>query len=178
MDKCVLHSQAVSSGRNSASAGMLLPSTLRTPFFRSVNSAVIIIGPTPTNSCFIDLFHCRHRRSRRRSINGADFLVFRFCQTLLEVCPLVTFLATMATLAIKLGWSVPLSRGTLCLYLALALALCKGSRLSQSATQLWPSIFARVVLLAGRLVQEKLKKECPCVVSSSAARCTTLRDEE
>ena len=35
----------------------------------------------------------------------------------------------------------------------------------------------RVVLLAGRLGQEKVRKECPCVVSSSAARCTTLRDE-
>ena len=43
------------------------------PCFGIVNSAVIIMGPTPTNSCFIDLpcvFHC-HRRSRRRSINAS-----------------------------------------------------------------------------------------------------------
>ena len=35
----------------------------------------------------------------------------------------------------------------------------------------------KVVQLAGRLIQEKLRKECPCVVSGSA-RCTTLRDED
>ena len=35
----------------------------------------------------------------------------------------------------------------------------------------------RVVQIAGRLIQEKVRKECPCVVSGSA-RCTTLRDED
>ena len=35
----------------------------------------------------------------------------------------------------------------------------------------------RVVLLAARLILGKVRKECPCVVSSSAARCMTLRDE-
>ena len=35
----------------------------------------------------------------------------------------------------------------------------------------------RVVRLAGRLIQEKVRKECPCVVSGSA-RCTTLRDKD
>ena len=35
----------------------------------------------------------------------------------------------------------------------------------------------RVVQLAGRLNQEKVRKECPCVVSGSA-RFTTLRDED
>ena len=35
----------------------------------------------------------------------------------------------------------------------------------------------RVVQLAGRLIQEKVRKECPCVVSGSA-RCTTLRDKD
>ena len=35
----------------------------------------------------------------------------------------------------------------------------------------------RVVLLARRLIQEKVRKECPCVVSGSA-RCTTLRDKD
>ena len=34
----------------------------------------------------------------------------------------------------------------------------------------------RVVQLAGRLIQEKVRKECPCVVSGSA-RCT-LRNED
>ena len=32
----------------------------------------------------------------------------------------------------------------------------------------------RVVLLAGRLVHEKVRKECPCVVSSSAATCNDI----
>ena len=35
----------------------------------------------------------------------------------------------------------------------------------------------RVVLFAGRLIQDKVRKECPYVVSGSA-RCTTLRDED
>ena len=35
----------------------------------------------------------------------------------------------------------------------------------------------RVVQIAGRLIQEKARKECQCVVSGSA-RCTTLRDED
>ena len=35
----------------------------------------------------------------------------------------------------------------------------------------------KVVQLAGRLLQEKVRKECPCVVSGSA-RCTTVRDED
>ena len=35
----------------------------------------------------------------------------------------------------------------------------------------------RVVQFAGKLIQEKARKECPCVVSGSA-RCTTLRDED
>ena len=34
----------------------------------------------------------------------------------------------------------------------------------------------KVVQLAGRLIQEKVRKECLCVVSSSA-RCMTLRSE-
>ena len=33
------------------------------------------------------------------------------------------------------------------------------------------------VQLAERLIQEKVGKECPCVVSGSAS-CTTLRDED
>ena len=37
--------------------------------------------------------------------------------------------------------------------------------------------FRRVVQIAGRLIQEKVRKECPCVVSGSA-RCTTLRVED
>ena len=35
----------------------------------------------------------------------------------------------------------------------------------------------RDVQIAGRLIQEKARKECPCVVSGSA-KCTTLRDED
>ena len=35
----------------------------------------------------------------------------------------------------------------------------------------------RVVQIAGRLIQEKVRKECSCVVSGSAT-CTTLRDED
>ena len=35
----------------------------------------------------------------------------------------------------------------------------------------------RVVQNVGRLVREKVRKECPCVVSDSA-RCTTWRDED
>ena len=60
----------------------------------------------------------------------------------------------------------------------LGLVTCEGSGLSQSATQLWPSIFAGLCCSLEDLVQEKVRKEYPCVVSSSAARCTTLRDEE
>ena len=35
----------------------------------------------------------------------------------------------------------------------------------------------RVVQIAGRLMQDKVRKECPCVVSGSA-KCTTWRDED
>ena len=35
----------------------------------------------------------------------------------------------------------------------------------------------RVVQNAGRLIQEKVRKECSCVVSGSA-RCRTWRDED
>ena len=102
--------------------------TLQTqnPCFRGINSAVVIIGPTPTSSCFVylpNVFHCRHRRTRRRSVNVADFIVFRFCQTFLAVCPLVAFLATMAKLTFKLGGTVPFNRGSLRLSFALAFAL-------------------------------------------------------
>ena len=104
MDKFGLHKRC----RAGRTQHLLAVVTLHTqnPCFRGVNSTVIIIGPTPANSCFIDLpcvFHWRHRRSRRRSSNGVDFLVFRFCQTFPAVCPLVTFLATMATLTFRLG---------------------------------------------------------------------------
>ena len=64
-----------------------------------------------------------HRSSRQRPINGVDFLVLRFCQTLPAFCPLVTLLATVATLAFKLGWTVLVSQGALRLALALALGL-------------------------------------------------------
>ena len=50
------------------------------------------------------------------------FLVFRFCQTLLAVCPLVGFLATVATLVLELGGAVLVSR-TFCFPFGLALAL-------------------------------------------------------
>ena len=66
--------------------------------------------------------HWSGPRHRRRSINGVDFLVFRFCQTLPAVCPLVASLATVATLTFKLGGTALVSRA-LCLSLALALAL-------------------------------------------------------
>ena len=89
------------------------------PCFKSVNSTIIIIGPTPTNSCFINL-PCVFRRSRPCSINGVDFLVFCFCQTLPAVCPLVGFLATVGALTFKIGGAVPAIRA-LCLSLDLAL---------------------------------------------------------
>ena len=42
------------------------------------------------------------------SINGVDFLVFRFCQTPPAVCPLA-FLAAVATLTFELGGTVLVS---------------------------------------------------------------------
>ena len=65
------------------------------------------------------VFHSRSRRSRRRSMNVAHF---RFCQTLPTVCPLVAFLATVATLALEHGGGVLVS-GTLCFPVGLALVL-------------------------------------------------------
>ena len=47
------------------------------PRFGSVNSAVIISGPTPTNSCCLYLrsvFHCRHRRTRRLGLSCLSLL--------------------------------------------------------------------------------------------------------
>ena len=122
-------SQALSSERNSASAGLSFPPTLHNPCFISVITVVLIIRTIATCSCFIDhlcFSHCRHRCRRRRSINGVDLLVFRFCQTFPTVCPLVTFLATVATLAFKLGGPVRVSRDLCFPLLSYSLSLWRG----------------------------------------------------
>ena len=54
---------------------------------------------------------------------------------------------------------------------------CKRWLFRRRATQTVAVDLRRVVQLAGRLTQEKVRKECLCVVSGSA-RCTTLRDKE
>ena len=100
MDRCVLRKRCRAGGTQRLPA-CCCPTHFEDPCLGSVCTAVVV-GPAR----FIDLtrvFHCRHRRSRRGSINGVDFLVFRFCQSFPAIYPFVAFLVTMATLTLELG---------------------------------------------------------------------------
>ena len=114
----VCSSQALSSGRNSASTGLSFPSTLRTHV--SLVSSLLFSSSEQSPQIHASSITSVSSTDATSAVDGVDFLVFRICQALPAVFPLVTFLATMAALAFKLGWSVLVSRGTLCLSLAFA----------------------------------------------------------
>ena len=88
--------------------------------FGGVNSVVLIIGPITANSA--SSITSVSSTAATVAVDGVDF-VLHLCQTLPAFWPLVTFLATVGTLAFKLGWSVLVRRGVLRFALALGLDL-------------------------------------------------------
>ena len=89
------YSQALSSGRNSPSRSLLLPSTLRThaPEVSTPSSSSSDRSPKIPDSPITSVsFYRRYGCSRRHPINDVDFLVLGFCRTLAAFCHLSPFL--------------------------------------------------------------------------------------
>ena len=122
----VCSSQALSSGRNSASAGLSFPYTLRT--HDSFPSSLLFSSSEQSPLIPVSSITSVSSTAAPVAVDGASptawtFLSYTSAQTLPTVCTLVTFLATVATLSFKLGWSVLVRLGVLRFALALGLAL-------------------------------------------------------
>ena len=124
MDRCVLHKHCRVGGTQHP-LGCCYPPHAEPMLRRCQLRCPHHLGPLRIcgDSCFFDHLYRPYGCSRRRSINGVDFLVLRFCWWLPAICPLVSILATVVTLAFKLGATFLVRQGVLRLTLALGLAL-------------------------------------------------------